>query len=90
MAEQLGRALPVRLVLDGDFRFAPGVEVTCVREVKGLEFDLVVVPDLDAANYPDTPAARRALYVALTRPLHQLWLATAGSWSALLPARLRG
>ena len=87
--EQLSRMLPARLVVDGEFRFVPGVEVTCVREVKGLEFDLVVVPDLDAANYPDTPAARRALYVALTRPLHQLWLACVGPWSPLVPARLR-
>lgn len=88
LGELLGRALAVRVVLDGEFRFAPGIEVTCVREVKGLEFDIVVVPDLDAANYPDTPAARRALYVAVTRPLRQLWLCCVGSGSALLPARL--
>lgn len=86
----LARALPARLVEDGEFRFVPGVEVTTVHDVKGLEFDLVVVPDLDAATYPDRPDARRALYVATTRPLHRLWLACAGPWSPLLPTWLIG
>jgi DNA helicase IV len=87
----LARALPARLVVeDGDFLFAPGVEVTTVQDVKGLEFDVVVLPDLDAATYPDRPDARRALYVATTRPLHRLWLASAGPWSPLLPSWLMG
>ncbi len=86
---QLARVLPARLVLDGAFEFTPGIDVTCVGEVKGLEFDVVIVPDADAANYPATPEARRALYVALTRPLHGLWLACVGEPSRLLPASLR-
>ncbi|PCC68493.1 UvrD-like helicase C-terminal domain-containing protein [Nannocystis exedens] len=87
----LARALPARLVVeDGEFRFAPGVEVTTVADVKGLEFDVVILPDLDAATYPDRPDARRALYVAATRPLHRLWLASAGPPSPLLPAWLQG
>ena len=83
---RLAAALPVRLVTDGAFSFTPGVDVTCVREVRGLEFDVVVVPDLDLATYPDVPEARRALYVALTRALHQVWLAGAGPASPLLTA----
>lgn len=81
---QLARALPVRLVLGGEFSFTPGIDVTCVREVKGLEFDVVVVPDADAATYPDRPESRRALYVALTRALHQVWLTAVGPISPLL------
>lgn len=81
---QLVRALPVRLVEDGAFTGAPGVDVTCVREIKGLEFDLVIVPDLDLATYPDRPEARRALYVALTRAQHQVWLAGVGPPSPLV------
>jgi len=88
--DSLARALPVHLVEDGEFRFAPGIEVTTVQDVKGLEFDLVVVPDLDAATYPDRPDARRALYVAATRPLHRLWLASAGPLSPLVPTWLLG
>ena len=73
-----------RLVLDGDFSFRPGVDVTDVESVKGLEFDYVVVPDASAATYPDTDEARRRLHVAVTRASHQLWIATVGSPSPLV------
>ena len=77
--------LPVRLVFDGRF-FARGpVEVTVVDEVKGLEFDFVVVPDATAVDYPATPAARRALYVAVTRARHQLVFASVGPPTPLVP-----
>src|SRR5699024_9177875 len=63
-----------RLVLDGEFSFRPGVDVTEVGQVKGLEFDYVVVPDASAAAYPDTEESRRRLHVAVTRASHQLWI----------------
>lgn len=80
----LGRGLATRLALDGEFDFQPGISVTCVADVKGLEFDYVVVPDASAARYPDTPESRRALYVAMTRAIHQVWLISVGSWSPIL------
>jgi superfamily I DNA/RNA helicase len=81
-------ATGARLVLDGDFRFGAGAHVTTVDQVKGLEFDTVVVPDASLATYPDTPAARRALYVATTRARHQVVFATASAPSPLLAAPL--
>jgi DNA helicase-2/ATP-dependent DNA helicase PcrA len=78
------KALDCRLVVDGDFRFGAGISVTCVDEVKGLEFDYVIVPDASAANYPDTNEARRALYVAATRATARLWLLWSGRASPLL------
>jgi DNA helicase-2/ATP-dependent DNA helicase PcrA len=78
------KGVDCRLVIDGDFRFGPGISVTCVDEVKGLEFDYVMVPDVTAANYPDTGEARRALYVAATRALARLWLMWSGRASPLL------
>lgn len=79
------KGVDCRLVIDGDFRFGPGISVTCVDEVKGLEFDYVIVPDATAANYPDTSEARRAMYVAATRALARLWLLWSGRASPLLP-----
>src|SRR5690606_8166002 len=70
----LARAVTIRLVLDGEFTLAPGACVTTVEQVKGLEFAHVVVPDATAATYPDDPRSRRALYVAITRAMHQVWL----------------
>ncbi len=59
------------------------LSVTHVAEVKGLEFEIVILPDLTPETYPDQPEARRALYVAATRTLDQLCLATTGEWSPL-------
>ena len=84
LARVLKMGLPVHLALDGAFHFGPGAQVTCVPEVKGLEFDHVVVPDVAASRYADTAEARRALYVAATRASSQLLLAAAGSPSPLI------
>jgi DNA helicase-2/ATP-dependent DNA helicase PcrA len=84
--EGLSRAdLPrLRRIRDGEFPFKAGIEVTEVAQVKGLEFDYVIVLDVDAAHYPDTPASRRLLHVAATRAVHQLWLMSVGTPSALV------
>ncbi|WP_242394305.1 ATP-binding domain-containing protein [Anaeromyxobacter oryzisoli] len=73
-----------RLALDGKLTFRPGVDVTDVASVKGLEFDYVVVPDVTARAYPDADEARRRLHVAVTRAAHQLWLVVPGTPSPLL------
>jgi DNA helicase-2/ATP-dependent DNA helicase PcrA len=86
--EGLERAeLPrLRRIRDGEFPFKAGIEVTEVAQVKGLEFDYVVVLDVDSTNYPDTPAARRTLHVAATRAVHQLWMMSVGTPSPLVEA----
>jgi DNA helicase IV len=85
-ARLVSRAVSVHLVVDGDFHFGAGINVACVEDVKGLEFDYIVVPDASAAVYPETSPARRALYVAVTRTVHQLVLASVGTPSPLLLA----
>ncbi len=47
-----------------------GPVLATVDQVRGLEFDFVVLPDV--GDYDDTPPSRRALYVAMTRTRHQL------------------
>jgi DNA helicase-2/ATP-dependent DNA helicase PcrA len=74
----------LRLVADQDFEFAPGVEVTEVEQAKGLEFDYVVLTDADAESYPESDEARRRLHVGATRAVHQLWLTSVGTPSALV------
>ncbi len=73
-----------RLVLGGDFSFEPGVDVTDVDNVKGLEFDYVVIPDATARVYPAHDEARRRLHIAITRASHQLWMVSSGVRSPLL------
>lgn len=73
-----------RLVLEGEFSFEPGIDVTDVDNAKGLEFDYVVVPDATASHYPDNDDARRRLHVAVTRTSHQLWVVAGGTPSPLI------
>lgn len=82
--QHLRRGVGLRLALDGDYQFVGGINVTCVQQAKGLEFDYVVVPDASAGIYPDTAQARRALYVASTRASHQLLLSSVGPWTEIL------
>ncbi len=72
----------LRLVLEQDFSFEPGVEVTVIQDVKGLEFDYVVLLEASAKHYPDTDLARRQLHVGATRAIHQLWLTSVGTPAA--------
>ena len=74
-----------RLVLDGRFTFEPGLDVTDVDSVKGLEWDYVVVPDAVESAWPLTDDGRRRLHVAVTRASWQLWLVSPGTPTRLLP-----
>jgi DNA helicase-2/ATP-dependent DNA helicase PcrA len=80
----------LRLVADQDFPFRPGIDVTDVRQTKGLEFDIVIVLEANAQSYPDNEHARRLLHVAMTRAAHQLWLTYTGAPSPLLAEVTRG
>ncbi|MGZ5957697.1 MAG: ATP-binding domain-containing protein, partial [Myxococcaceae bacterium] len=75
-----------RLVLDGRFSFEPGLDVTDVDSVKGLEWDYVVVPDVVESAWPMSDDGRRRLHVAVTRASWQLWLVSPGTPSRLLPS----
>jgi DNA helicase-2/ATP-dependent DNA helicase PcrA len=81
---ELSRGVDPILVLDGDFRFEPGLLVTTANAISGLEFDAVVIPDLTPGFYPPTPELARALYVAATRARDWLWLLTPDEWSPLV------
>ena len=74
----------VRLVIDGEFTFKPGIDITDISQVKGLEFDYVIIPDADEHSYPDTMIARKALHIAVTRTVHQLWVLSVGRPTPLI------
>ncbi|MDH3684723.1 MAG: ATP-binding domain-containing protein [Myxococcales bacterium] len=74
----------VHRVTEQDFRFAPGVEVSEIQQVKGLEFDYVILVDVDDENYTPGDPSRRILHVGATRAVHQLWVASVGRVSRLV------
>ncbi len=74
----------LRLVEEEDFSFKSGIEVTDIEQVKGLEFDYVILVEVDAGHYRDSPSARRLLHVGATRAIHQLWITSVGPPSPLI------
>ena len=58
------------------------IQLLTIHASKGLEFDTVIIPDLNEGNIPSPHAAkeedveeeRRLLYVAMTRAKHHLYL----------------
>ena len=79
----------VRRVLNQKFAFSPGIDIVEVDQVKGLEFDYVIIVEASAFHYPDTSHHRRLLHVAATRAVHQLWLTSCATPSSILPKILR-
>jgi DNA helicase-2/ATP-dependent DNA helicase PcrA len=84
-ALQRAEVAALRRVRRQDFSFAAGVDVTDVTQVKGLEFDYVILVEATASNYPDTMEARHLLHIGATRAAHQLWLVATGEPSPLIP-----
>jgi len=80
----------LRRIRHYEFAFRPGVEVTEIRQVKGLEYDYVVLVDVNASTYPEDDESRHLLHIGATRAAHQLWVVTTGKGSPLLPSWLLG
>ena len=67
-----------------DFRFSPGIEITEIQQVKGLEYDYVILVGVDAEHFDDSAKARRLLHVGATRAVHQLWVTGVGAPTSLI------
>jgi len=79
----------LHIVRNQDFRFAPGVEVTEIEQVKGLEFDYVILVEVGESHFADRPMARRLLHVGATRAVHQLWLTSTEAPSKIVQEAIR-
>lgn len=55
-----------------EMTFKPGIIVTNVHQVKGLEYSNVILWNPSQKNYPDTQLGRNLLYVAITRASSRL------------------
>lgn len=84
-AELAGRGMPANLIHAGNLRYEGGLSVVPVYLAKGLEFDAVILADVDELHYEATARDAKLLYVASTRALHRLEVHCAGEPSRLLP-----
>ena len=73
----------VSLITGREKEYAGGIVVVPSYLSKGLEFDAVFIPDADNDTYKDDELDIKLLYVAMTRPLHKLFLYYGDEYSPL-------
>ncbi|MTI47492.1 MAG: DNA helicase [Firmicutes bacterium] len=64
----------IHLITDKDTVYDGGIVVIPAYMAKGLEFDAVLVYDCSKDKYSEDELNIKLLYVALTRPLHKLYI----------------
>ena len=87
LKEELEEYLPgeVRLGHRDQFSFEPGIMVTNIHQVKGLEFNSVALIEPDEENYPiRREESRNMIYVGITRAQDELLMATIKPFSRVL------
>jgi DNA helicase-2/ATP-dependent DNA helicase PcrA len=88
-SEQLYEALqeagiPCQAISSRQREYKGGISVLPVYLAKGLEFDAVLLMDVDAEHYARNIMDAKLLYVGCTRCLHELWLLYSGEPSPLI------
>ena len=86
-AKQLAKLLagaPVQVVADNGSLPCSGVVLLDVKLAKGLEFDHVIVPDVQEGAFPDEPLRRHRLYTAISRATQRVTLLANGKLTSLL------
>lgn len=84
MADKLkGHAADIHFLSNQSAAFVQGIILTSAHMAKGLEFDEVIIPEVDDKNY-HSEIDRNILYVAVTRAMHRLTLTYSGAKHSLL------
>ncbi|MFD1388386.1 3'-5' exonuclease [Oceanobacillus sp. FSL W7-1293] len=72
------------MITTEDKSYEGGISLLPVYVSKGLEFDTVLMIDVDEKHYPATEQAAKLLYVGCTRALHHLSVIHSGNASKLI------
>lgn len=76
--------LTVNVIEANQSKYKGGISVVPVYLAKGLEFDAVLLIDVDEEHYKNTKHDAKLLYVGCTRSLHDLWIFHSGEASPLI------
>nr|WP_276313837.1 3'-5' exonuclease [Exiguobacterium algae] len=76
--------LPTQLIQSETTKVGEEIVISTIDYLRGMEFDAVLLMDVDQTHYPDRPEEARRLYVSLTRALHEVVLHTKEEYSLLL------
>lgn len=89
IANMLKGKVKFELIVGSDESFDYPLILTTASTSKGIEFDHVIIPNVDENNYR-SPLDRNMLYVASTRALHELDLIYEGKKSKFIPSKPAG
>lgn len=82
------KKISVRKVIQGneefEFKFQPGLSISNIHQIKGLEFDSVIIADAGAKPWNDIPEVRCQMYVAVSRAQEHFMALCEGEGSPLL------
>ncbi|WP_410982812.1 HelD family protein [Bacillus cereus] len=76
--------ITVNVIEANQSKYEGGISVVPVYLAKGLEFDAVLLIDVDAMHYKGTKHDAKLLYVGCTRSLHELRIFYSGEASPLI------
>ncbi|MBG9481023.1 helicase UvrD, partial [Bacillus thuringiensis] len=82
--ELTNAGLTVNVIEANQSKYEGGISVVPVYLAKGLEFDAVLLIDVDEEHYKNTKHDAKLLYVGCTRSLHDLWIFHSGKASPLI------
>jgi len=72
------------IITGSESQYLGGVVLIPSYLVKGLEFDVVIIANGSSTNYTTEPLDVKLLYVAMTRPLHKLYIYSIGEKAEML------
>ena len=74
----------INLVTDKNEEYQSGISILPSYLSKGLEFDAVILYDVNDINYPNDAINQKLLYVTITRAMHELYINYTGKLSPSL------
>ncbi|WP_214803592.1 3'-5' exonuclease [Exiguobacterium sp. s194] len=75
--------LRTQIILSDTTKVGDEIVISTVDYLRGMEFDAVLLMDVDQDSYPEFPQEARRLYVSLTRALHEVVVHTTEEYSSL-------
>ncbi|BBI31062.1 HelD family protein [Cohnella abietis] len=82
--EMVQFGIEANLISEGQAQYRGGITIVPVYLAKGLEFDAVLIADVNERQYALTAQDAKLLYVGCTRALHRLTLLYEGKLTALV------
>ncbi len=76
--------LNIKVINGDESEFYGGVALIPSYLVKGLEFDVVIIANASKEKYSTDPLDVKLLYIAMTRPLHKLYIYSVGEKAKML------